>query len=495
MKHSIKRQFALIFLFLMAGVIFLCWIANTLFLGDYYLHRKTKVIYDAYVSIKKAAENNSYESEEFQRELENVCSRSNVSIYVMDSESEMKYVSENGGERLEVLLYGYMLGYRFDNEARILREEPEFLIQQTGRGDSGFLEMYGRLSTGIAFIMRTPLESIRESATLANHFFLYVGIIGTFLGGIIIWLVAGRVTQPILMLNQISEKMVHLDFDAKYEGKSKNEIGLLGENMNQLSQSLENTISELKSANNELRRDIERKEKTDEMRREFLANVSHELKTPIALIRGYAEGLQEGMGEDPESRDFYCDVIVDEAVKMNQIVQKLLTLNQLEFGRDVVEMERFEVGSLIRNVLEAEKPLAQKEGIQVKFVARESEYHVWADAFMTEEAFQNYYSNAVHHCKGEKVIRIDLEKKGEKVRISVRNTGDPVPEESLPLIWDKFYKVDKARTREYGGSGVGLSIVKAIMDSMNQDYGVQNLEDGVLFWFELECADAAEDAE
>ncbi|MBO5987075.1 MAG: GHKL domain-containing protein, partial [Lachnospiraceae bacterium] len=265
-------------------------------------------------------------------------------------------------------------------------------------------------------------------------------------------------------------------------------------NMNKLSNSLENTILELKTANNELQRDIEKKEQVDEMRREFLSNVSHELKTPIALIRGYAEALQEGIGEDPESRDYYCDVIVDESVKMNQMVQKLLTLNQLEFGREVVEMERFDLTSMLGNLLEQNRVLAQKDGISLE-MEDYPPYQVWADAFMTEEVFSNYLSNALHYCSGEKRIHIKMEKEKEKVRVSVFNTGDPIPEESLPFLWDKFYKVDKARTREYGGSGVGLSIVKAIMESMNQAYGVENEADGVVFWFELESADARTEEE
>ena len=468
--------------------------ANTLFLEKFYLRSKTKVIYQAYQSIKTAAENNSYDSAGFQEELEAVCRRSNVSVFIMDAESEMKYVSSNGGNRLEMLLFGYLLGYDFEDSSTVIKEETDYCIQQTVRNGSAFLEMYGRLSSGIAFMMSTPIESIHESASLANRFYFYVGIIGTLLGGVIIWMVAGRTTKPILRLNDLSQRMVNLDFDAKYEGNDKNEIGLLGKNMNQLSSSLEKTISELKSANNELLRDIEQKNKTDEMRREFLSNVSHELKTPIALIRGYAEGLQEGIGEDPESMNFYCEVIVDEAVKMNQMVQKLLTLNQLEFGRDVAQLERFDVTSLIRNILSQQEIMAKKQDIAIE-MEEYPPYHVWADEFMTEEVFQNYFSNALHYCSGEKKIRIGMKKEDGKIRISVFNTGDPIPEESLPYLWDKFYKVDKARTREYGGSGVGLSIVKAIMDSMNQKYGVLNHENGVEFWFELECADSNENGE
>lgn len=488
MKTSIKRQFAGIFILLMTGVIFLCWIANTLFLEKYYIHRKVKVISNAYTTISKAAASDSYGSEEFQAELNRICNKDNISAFVMDADSYSRYASENGGRRLEMRLYGYILGLAKE-EGDPIKVGPDYVIQRTGIGDSGYLEMYGRLKSGISFIMQTPLESIRESADMANHFFFYVGLLGAIGGGIIIWLISAKITGPILALNRISERMVHLDFNAKYRGKLKNEIGLLGENMNKLSNSLETSISELKTANNELRRDIEKKEKIDEMRKEFLSNVSHELKTPLALIQGYAEGLQEGMGEDPENRDFYCEVIVDEATKMNTLVQKLLTLNQLEFGNDMVNIERFDVVELLQAVVQSAKILSDAGEIQVE-LRTEGPLHVWADEFQVEEVLQNYLSNAIHYCTGEKQILITGEQRDKNVRITVFNTGDPIPEESLDRIWDKFYKVDKARTREYGGSGVGLSIVKAIMESMNQSYGVKNCSDGVEFWFELDGADA-----
>ena len=221
------------------------------------------------------------------------------------------------------------------------------------------------------------------------------------------------------------------------------------------------------------------------MRKEFLSNISHELKTPIALIQGYAEGLLEGINEDEENRNFYCEVIVDEASKMNHIVKKLLTLNQLEFGNNTVTMERFDITALIRNYLQSAAILCRQKEINLQ-MENYPPIHVWADEFMVEEVFNNYFSNALNHVAESKVIDVKLTLKEDSVRISVFNTGVPIPEESLPHIWEKFYKVDKARTREYGGSGVGLSIVKAMMESMNQKYGVLNYDNGVEFWFELE---------
>lgn len=170
---------------------------------------------------------------------------------------------------------------------------------------------------------------------------------------------------------------------------------------------------------------------------------------------------------------------------MNNMVKKLLTLNQLEFGNDVITMERFDVVAMIHNFLQSAEILTQQNEVNVRMEQTEPIY-VWADEFKTEEVIRNYFSNAMNHVKGDKIIDIKYTMLENKVRIGIFNTGDPIPEDSLPHLWEKFYKVDKARTREYGGSGVGLSIVKAIMDSMNQQYGVINYTNGVEFWIELE---------
>ena len=242
----------------------------------------------------------------------------------------------------------------------------------------------------------------------------------------------------------------------------------------------------MKTANNQLQHDIEQKEKLEDMRNEFLGNVSHELKTPIALIQGYAEGLKEGINDDPESTEFYCNVIIDEAGKMNRMVKNLLILNQLEFGSDEVEFERFDIVKLVKGVIASCDILIQQAEANIDFIAGESAY-VWADEFKTEQVVRNYLTNAIHHAENEKRIEVKIIRTEGKVRVSVFNSGKPIPEEDIPKLWDKFYKVDKAHTREYGGNGIGLSIVKAIMESFHQGYGVKNYDNGVEFWFELDA--------
>ena len=487
MKYSIKRQFAGIFGLLMVGTILFCWFINNTFLERYYMKDKQKALLETYQVLNRASNEDKIGTDEFDIEFQKICGRYNVSFILLDAESKTLKTSTPDYSTLSRRLLNNLFEQNYEDNDRLLQkgEKYEIQIATDDRINTDFLEMWGVLDNGNLFLLRCPLESIRESVNLANRFLAYVGFGAAIVSAVIVLIISGKITKPIKELTEISERMIHLDFEAKYTGKSKTEIALLGQNINELSCTLEQTISELKSANNELQRDIEKKNKIDEMRKEFLSNVSHELKTPIALIQGYAEGLKEGISDDEESRDFYCEVIMDEASKMNNMVKKLLTLNQLEFGNDNVTMERFDIVSLIKNYLQAAEILCRHKDVEV-IMKEYQPIYVWADEFMVEEVFGNYFSNAMNHVADDKVIDVKLLVKEKTVRISVFNTGEPIPEESISHIWEKFYKVDKARTREYGGSGVGLSIVKAIMDALNREYGVENYNNGVEFWFELE---------
>ena len=482
MVHSIKKQFAVIFIVLMTSTILACLLVNNIFLEKFYLSNKQKALLGAYNKINMS----DISSESFDIEIKKICWKYNISVIIMDADSKILKASGNDVDILGRQLLDNLFG-RIE-KSEVLEEKNGSIIQITfdQRTQTEYIEMWGILENGNIYLMRSALEGIKDSVAIANRFLTYVGFSAVFLSAIIIFYVSKKITEPILELASISGKMAHLDFEAKYTGSSRTEIAILGQNINELSATLEETISELKTANNELKKDIEKKNKIDEMRKEFLSNVSHELKTPIALIQGYAEGLKEGINDDAESREFYCDVIIDEAAKMNDMVKKLLTLNQLEFGNDVISMERFDIAALIRNYIQSVEILTKQKDIQVRFDNMPFAVYVWADEFKVEEVFGNYFSNAIHYASGDKIIDVKLIKTDNKVKVSVFNTGEPIPEESLSHLWEKFYKVDKARTREYGGSGVGLSIVKAIMESMNQAYGVINYDNGVAFWFELE---------
>ena len=487
MKYSLKRHFVIILISLVAGTILMCLLLNSTLLEKYYTNNKINALIRAYISINEAANTGDIMSDSFDIELQKIYGKYNINVLVADSDSEtIKSTMNDPNYVIRHLLNNIIIGV---DQKDILRETDNYKMQIVTdmRTQTEYIEMWGVLDTGNPFMIRSALEGIRDSVAISNQFLAYVGAVAIGVSALLVIWLTNRITKPILELADISERMKHLDFNAKYEGNDKTEIAVLGRNINELSETLEATISELKTANNALLKDIERKEQIDEMRKEFLSNVSHELKTPIALIQGYAEGLKEGINDDAESREFYCDVIMDETSKMNTMVKRLLTLNQLEFGNEMVNMERFDITALIRNYIASADILIKQKGISVRMEDFGAIY-VWGDEFRVEEVFMNYFTNAMNYAQGDRIIDIRISKEQQCAKISVFNTGSPIPEESLEHIWEKFYKVDKARTREYGGSGIGLSIVKVIMESMNQKYGVVNYDNGVEFWFTLDTA-------
>ena len=484
-KHSLTRQITSIVSILVAGAILLCWVLNTTLLPRYYMHNKKHVLMENYETISNASEQDKLESDEFTVTFDNLCSNGNIMTLILQPDGKVLRSSVNDLDALRGELWNVLL-HTDDMEVLYSNDQYQLLRKNDTRLDSEYLVLVGVLENGDMILMRTAVESIRESAAISNRFLLFVGAAAIVSSLLVAFFTTRHITKPLQQLTDISKRMVDLDFNAKYESNRSNsyEVEELGNHINRLSENLERTISELKTANVELQDDIEKKIQIDEMRKEFLSNVSHELKTPLALIQGYAEGLQECINDDAESREFYCDVIIDEADKMNRMVKKLLTLNQLEFGNDQVVMERFDMTELVRGVANSTKILMEQKGIRLELDNPEEAW-VWGDEFKAEEVITNYMSNAINHADGEKVIRVFYTRFEDKLRVSVFNTGQPIPEDDIDKIWVKFYKVDKARTREYGGSGIGLSIVKAIMDSFHQQCGVINHEDGVEFWMEL----------
>ena len=549
---SLRMQFGILFFLMMIGTILLGYLINGLFLEKYYVSVRTSALVRVYDMLLSAEKQDLLDSDEFDETLQEALRRSNVSLLILDSSTKTDKVWSADEtlmiERLYANLFGRTPLLSGVDDPSQLKEVPDpsehsmddstdegadssgddmgvfmeyVIIQTLEKGDSYVinvvlnqrsrtrsLEMWGPLGESRFFLLRSPLEDIRISAAAANRFFGYIGFALALAGTFLAWWLSSVIMKPIRQLTDISVRMKNLDFSAKYDGGGRSELDILGKNMNDMSQKLEETIAALRTANNDLQRDLDRRNREEEMRQDFLANVTHELKTPLALIRGYAEGLQDGIADDPESREFYLGTIIDESEKMNMIVQKVLMLNQLEFGDGSVSMENFDIADMIRNYLESASLLAQQENVSLRF-EQDSPLFVWGDPFLIQEVFQNYYSNALHHVDfpsvtegsdsqkkddgnqeheehAEKVIDIRCQIIDERVRVTVFNTGKPIPEKSLPHIWEKFYKVDKARTRAYGGSGVGLSIVKAIMDLHHRAYGVENYDNGVAFWFELD---------
>lgn len=419
-KKSIKARLIVTFVGIVVIAFVLIALSNSFLLERYYVAKKTDAIQDVY---EKLNQYDSLTSDKVQS-LKSICIEKNISWVILDTNhSEILDYDSRNANRLYASLFGYITGVA-PAKSSTLEETDNYTLEVNRDMDMDYLDMWGMLDNNNVFLIRLPMAGISDSIQISNMFYLYTGMIVVAISILAIWFLSQRLTKPLEELTDISIRMSNLDFNAKYESGGEDEIGVLGQNFNKMSKELEQTISELKTANNELQKDIEKKERIDDMRKEFLSNVSHELKTPIALIQGYAEGLKECINDEAESRDFYCEVIIDEAAKMNNMVKKLLTLNQLEFGNDQISMECFDLTELVRGVVNSAQLLADQKDAQILFVQDTSVY-VWGDEFKIEEVVTNYVSNAINHIDGERKIEIKMQRREGHIRLSVFNTGKP----------------------------------------------------------------------
>jgi two-component system, OmpR family, sensor histidine kinase VanS len=349
----------------------------------------------------------------------------------------------------------------------------------------------------------TSIQSITEAVGVIEIFYKYFYMAAIVAIILLSLIYTKMITKPLKRINNIAIKMAHLDFDEKCEVDSEDEIGSLSKSLNFLSSKLQEALFSLQSANEKLRRDIHKERQLETMRKEFIADVSHELKTPITLIKGYAEGIKDDVFSKEEV-DYSLDVILSESDKMNNLVKEMLELSSLESENTILKTEICNLGEIIEGTIRKLKPSFEEKEINVH-VDLQKGLTVKGDPFKLEQVATNFLTNAIRHTnfKGdiwitsnfvyEKPIPVILGdgvtpdsnmKPGKgKIYISIENSGSSIAEEDLEKIWLKFYKRDKSRNRSLGGTGLGLSIVKKIIELHQGFYGVRNTEKGVMFYF------------
>ena len=419
-----------------------------------------------------------------------------VEIVILDNEKEVYLTNKNYiGEFGTINPIKYDVKYSVFNKSDILYSSNGTSVRRMidKKTDQTYIILDGKLENENIIYIRSAVTPIQDSVSISNRFIYIIGVVTIILGGIAITFITERFTKPIEELNDIANEMSNFNFKRKYRiNDSEDEINELGKSINSLSDKLEDTINQLKISNSELERDIEEKSKIDEMRKQFISDVSHELKTPISLIQGYAEGLVENVITDEESKKFYAEVILDEADKMDKLVKRLLELMKLEYGDRKFNDKKFDLLEPINEVIRNSDKVLKEKNIHVEFKEKEPTY-VYADDFYIEQVVTNYFTNAIKNVEevgGKKKIKISIVQGKEegKYRVKVYNTGKNIDQENLNRIWTRFYKIDESRDRSRGGTGIGLSLVKAIMTKYNNQYGVTNKKDGVEFYFDINKA-------
>ncbi|KUF32975.1 HAMP domain-containing sensor histidine kinase [Bacillus cereus] len=338
----------------------------------------------------------------------------------------------------------------------------------------------GRI-TEYAFAIAS-LQPVNEAMLVLKDYYVYALIIVFLVIILLSFYYSKIIVKPLIKMNRVTKKMANFDFSEKLPVTADDEIGGLSGSINTLSVNLKDRIDRLNVANTKLQQDIERERQLEKTRKEFISGVSHELKTPLSVIRSFAEGIKDGVSKDTS---YYTDVILEETENMNRLIVEMLELAKLESGTYKLDMTTFSIGELTQQVYTKLLFSMEEKHLQVNIDADPS-ILVTANRSRIEQVVVNLLSNAIRYTPEGEKIQVSIIEAEDTVKVEIENTGNPIPEESLEKIWDRFYRLDASRSRHTGGTGLGLSIVKNILDLHHAEYGVYNTTNSVVFYFNLQ---------
>ncbi len=495
MGPSIRRRLltSITGIVLLMGAIMI--LMNGTLLEKYYIFMEKRMLTSQAAKIGAIIESTADDAS-LSELLEGTERKNNLSVSIIGADGTPRYFTRTG-------VMDQPFGGRMqDDRIAPAQKAPNFsILGSTKLEDGSILELQADIRLGVRYMtvkkqlsdgswldVRVMLSSIERGASVANTFTLYAVALGLLIT--VIWAVgfSRKFTKPLVEMSGIAKDISGLDFSRKCETRQQDEMGQLGTSINELSEKLSAALGDLKLKNRMLEGELERERKLDRLRKEFVANVSHELRTPISVIQGYAEALKMNIAGDEGKKEYYSEVIVDEAERMNKLVSDLLELSQYQSGAAKLDMKRFSLAELVNRI--AERCVKPELRLKLKLdVPQEAE--AYADERRTDQVLINFLNNASEHLSegGYIDIRVLEDETGGAWVLEVTNDGEPVPEDAMNHIWDSFYRADKARSRNQGRYGLGLSIVRAIQDMHGMRFGAENLEGRVRFWAEIARAE------
>ena len=328
---------------------------------------------------------------------------------------------------------------------------------------------------------------IIEAKSILSDYHVYILLFSFILIIFLSYFYSMTLMKPIIQINDKAQKMANLDFDEKIEINRHDELGSLSESLNTMSTNLSNSMDELQGANEQLKQEIEKERRLENLRKEFVSGVSHELKTPLGIIRGFAEGVRDDVFDDTT---YYLDVIIEETEKMDALVVDMLELSKLESTNFKIEKKIFNLIKLIEFVVNKFEYSLKEKKLEVVFKRHTIRETCFADEFRIEQVLVNYLSNAIRHSKRNEKIKIDITENKKRLLVQVENVGECIPEEKIEKVWNRFYRVEASRNKSDGGTGLGLAIVRNIVELHQTDFGAENTANGVRFYFTVDMEEA-----
>jgi signal transduction histidine kinase len=480
---SVKRLFVCLGVGVIALYFLMLLLLNSILLDRYYLRRATEDMEAAYQIVMEHPDGDFSAMVEIERR--------DVSIYLFDAESgELRYSSRSEDwlraesmRELFVELCNELA--QTDEPYRIVESETESVTSSGTEISLGqTMILYGRVD-GALLELSLQLEPIREYAQIALASSLMLGLVVTLVAVLAFTCATRAITDPILAMSKTAEHIAQRDFSARCDDSYRSEFGTLARSINTMSDQLQEYTEELQDANDRLKQDIKAIDRAQRSRKDLVANLSHDLKTPLGLISGYADGLASGMAQTPEQVQEYCEVIQDECGRMRAMIQRMLHLSRIESGNITLNIETFCLSDLLDDLLASFRMEIERDGIHVTR-DYEAGLYVVTDYISAEQSLMNYIQNAISHMGAGREMRLMIRPRPDgKLRVTVFNSAEPFSDEELGELWDSFYRGEKSRKRVGGHTGLGLAIVKGNMQLLGECCGVDNVPDGVAFWLEL----------
>ena len=449
-KNSLKKHiwfYLIIFTFII--VLFL-WLFQVILINKYYeLSKADQIKKTTLEIIRNYDEDVTY--------LDKISYEDNVCIEIV--KKRMTIYSSNESNR-GCLISNYQ--YKNDFYNSDVNEKTYKLINPLF--DTKTLIYAQKYNDDITIFVNASLEPLDNTISILSNQLIIVTIIVSILALIIGYFISKRISKPIEKMNENALKLANGNYNFKFDNNSKiSEIDELADTLNY--------------AKNEL-------EHTDELRRDLLANVSHDLKTPLTMIKGYAEMIRDLNYNDEEKRNANLNVIIEESERLNILVEDLLTLSKIQANKDTINKEEFDLVTLINNIIKRYSIYKETEGYIFE-VNTPKEVIINADKKKIEQVIYNLINNAINYTGEDNRVIINVIK-GKKIRVEIKDTGKGIKKEDLPHIWEKYYHSKKKHKRNVIGTGIGLSIVKTILESHKFKYGVESkLDKGTTFYFEI----------